>query len=170
MAERTCAACDCKLDSDPIKVSIGGKAVEVCCEDCAQKLRESQVSVAAAVPRKGTLAAFVLTALGALLFAHASVVRAAPLPDVPPRQAVYYGDLDLTQTAGIESLYGRLNRAARKVCSSYVLSVGKQAELRHAACIRKAVSEAVSDIGNPRLTERHLAQRHGKTWRLQAGR
>ena len=51
MTERTCAACDCKLDSDPIKVKIGGKTVEVCCDDCAQKLRESQASVAEPTPR-----------------------------------------------------------------------------------------------------------------------
>lgn len=44
MAEKTCAACDCKLDGDAIKVKIGGKTVEVCCEDCAQKLREAHAS------------------------------------------------------------------------------------------------------------------------------
>jgi ribosome-binding protein aMBF1 (putative translation factor) len=44
MAEKTCAACDCKLDGDPIKVEIGGKTVEVCCEDCAQKLKEADAS------------------------------------------------------------------------------------------------------------------------------
>ncbi|HKU95458.1 MAG TPA: TRASH domain-containing protein [Vineibacter sp.] len=46
MAERTCAACDCKLEGDPITVSIGGKAVEVCCDDCARKLKEAHVSAA----------------------------------------------------------------------------------------------------------------------------
>ncbi len=38
MAERTCAACDSKLDADRIEVKIGGRTVEVCCTDCAQKL------------------------------------------------------------------------------------------------------------------------------------
>lgn len=47
MAERTCAACDCKLDTDVIQVKIGGKTVEVCCEDCAQKLREADASTTA---------------------------------------------------------------------------------------------------------------------------
>jgi hypothetical protein len=42
MAEKTCAACDCKLDESAIKVKIGARTVEVCCEECAQKLRESQ--------------------------------------------------------------------------------------------------------------------------------
>jgi hypothetical protein len=44
MAEQTCAACDCKLESNSIKVKIGGKTVEVCCDDCAQRLREAHTS------------------------------------------------------------------------------------------------------------------------------
>jgi len=44
MAERTCAACDFKLDENAIEVKIGGKTVEVCCEECAQKLREANSS------------------------------------------------------------------------------------------------------------------------------
>ena len=41
MNEKTCAACDCPLDADAIKVKIGTRVVEVCCEECAQKLREA---------------------------------------------------------------------------------------------------------------------------------
>jgi hypothetical protein len=41
MSERTCAACDCELDASAIAVTIGGQIVEVCCEECAQKLREA---------------------------------------------------------------------------------------------------------------------------------
>ena len=44
MAAKTCAACDCKLDAEAIEVTIGGKTVEVCCEECADKLREAQAS------------------------------------------------------------------------------------------------------------------------------
>jgi len=51
MTEKTCAACDAELDADPIKVEIGGQAVEVCCEDCARKLKEARAFPAA--PRKG---------------------------------------------------------------------------------------------------------------------
>ena len=47
MAERTCAACDYKLDDSAIKVTIGGKTVEVCCEECAEKLREAHSAAAA---------------------------------------------------------------------------------------------------------------------------
>jgi hypothetical protein len=41
MTESTCAACDCQLDESAFEVTIGGRSVEVCCEDCARKLRES---------------------------------------------------------------------------------------------------------------------------------
>ena len=48
MTERTCAACDYKLDDNAIKVTIGGKTVEVCCDECADKLKEAKVSAAVA--------------------------------------------------------------------------------------------------------------------------
>jgi len=41
MAKKTCAACDCELDVNSIKVKIDGKPVEVCCDECAQKLNEA---------------------------------------------------------------------------------------------------------------------------------
>ena len=42
MTKKTCAVCDYPLDpKSTIKVKIGGKAVEVCCEECATKLREA---------------------------------------------------------------------------------------------------------------------------------
>jgi hypothetical protein len=45
--EKTCAACDCKLDSNSIKVKLRAKVVEVCCTECAEKLKEAQDSAAA---------------------------------------------------------------------------------------------------------------------------
>lgn len=48
MAEKTCAACDYPLDGSAIQVKIGGKVVDVCCEECAQKLREAHASAIAA--------------------------------------------------------------------------------------------------------------------------
>ena len=48
MSSNTCAACDYPLDKDAIKVTVGGKTVEVCCQECADKLKESVRSAAAA--------------------------------------------------------------------------------------------------------------------------
>jgi hypothetical protein len=44
MSDETCAACDCELDANRIEVKVGGKTVEVCCDECAEKLNEAQVS------------------------------------------------------------------------------------------------------------------------------
>jgi hypothetical protein len=41
MTEKTCAACDCRLDENAIKVKIGTRVVEVCCDECARKLGEA---------------------------------------------------------------------------------------------------------------------------------
>lgn len=50
MAENTCAACDCALDAGAIEVTVGGRTVEVCCDECAAKLAEAH---AGAASRKG---------------------------------------------------------------------------------------------------------------------
>ena len=41
MAAKTCAACDYPLDENTIKMRVDGKIVEVCCDECAQKLSEA---------------------------------------------------------------------------------------------------------------------------------
>ena len=42
MTKQTGAVCDYELDENAIKVTVGGRTVEVCCEECAQKLREAE--------------------------------------------------------------------------------------------------------------------------------
>jgi ribosome-binding protein aMBF1 (putative translation factor) len=49
MTENTCAACDCELDGNSIKVTVGGREVEVCCDDCARAVGEAQASAASAL-------------------------------------------------------------------------------------------------------------------------
>jgi hypothetical protein len=46
MTKKTCAACDGELDANAIKVTVGGKVIEVCCDECAQKLNEAHASAA----------------------------------------------------------------------------------------------------------------------------
>ncbi|MBW9086292.1 hypothetical protein JNB91_00425 [Rhizobium wenxiniae] len=47
MKDNTCAVCDCELDDTRIAVKIGGKTVEVCCEECATVLREAEAAARA---------------------------------------------------------------------------------------------------------------------------
>ena len=51
MKANTCAACDYELDANAIKVTVGGKTVEVCCEECAQKLKDAHASASASPSR-----------------------------------------------------------------------------------------------------------------------
>lgn len=44
MSKKTCAVCDCELDGTAIAVTIGGKTVEVCCEECAETLRQAEAA------------------------------------------------------------------------------------------------------------------------------
>ena len=46
MAQKTCAACDYPLDENAIAVTIGGKTVDVCCDECAQKLKDAHAATA----------------------------------------------------------------------------------------------------------------------------
>jgi hypothetical protein len=50
MTAKTCAACDCELDANSIKVKVGGNTVEVCCEECAQALKEADASTSGKKP------------------------------------------------------------------------------------------------------------------------
>ena len=47
MQAKTCAACDYELDANAIQVTIGGATVEVCCQECADQLREADAARAA---------------------------------------------------------------------------------------------------------------------------
>lgn len=42
MPAKTCAACDAALDLSAISVTVGGKAVEVCCDECGEKLKDGK--------------------------------------------------------------------------------------------------------------------------------
>ena len=52
MTTKTCAACDCELDSNAIQVKIGRNTVEVCCESCARALKEADASASGQATRK----------------------------------------------------------------------------------------------------------------------
>lgn len=44
----TCADCDCELGPEAINVKLGGKTVEVCCEECAAALKEADAAATTA--------------------------------------------------------------------------------------------------------------------------
>jgi UrcA family protein len=92
-----------------------------------------------------------------------SVVSTA-LAAAPARTAtVSYADLDLDTEAGVEALYRRLLGAAHAACNPLDRR-GAVGEAEFQVCKAEALTRAVADIGNPRLT----ARLHG--WKGAAAR
>jgi UrcA family protein len=73
---------------------------------------------------------------------------------------VSYGDLDLRDPKGIDSLYQRISSAAREVCGeASVRELQAQAAVR--ACEHRAVAQAIARVGHPALTSLHHGRRGG---------
>lgn len=72
---------------------------------------------------------------------------------------VSYSDLDLTKQAGIETLYSRINWAARAACGptslhKYDTFLSPRKAWRE--CVDRAIANAVAEIDEPRLTALHV--------------
>ena len=69
------------------------------------------------------------------------------------RQAVVrYGDLDLSNPQGAAKLYSRIAAAAREVCDAFdVDNHNLEGRADAEACVRKAMSGAVTDVSRPEL-------------------
>jgi UrcA family protein len=83
-------------------------------------------------------------------------IRSAGDPDVRST-VVRYGELNLQSDKAIVILYKRIAAAADYVCSAYVNRSNLSVTAKWSECHSSAVSRAVSDIGQPRLTQ-YLAQ------------
>lgn len=69
---------------------------------------------------------------------------------------VNYSDLDLTQSADTQRLYARLKYASQKVCASYDSRELRMQSLRE-ACLDQALSAAVEQVNDAKLTSLHAA-------------
>jgi UrcA family protein len=65
---------------------------------------------------------------------------------------VRYHDLDLSSSAGIRTLYGRIQNAAWRVCLQVVPSWNG---IENTKCRQTAVDEAVAKVNKPALTAMH---------------
>jgi UrcA family protein len=75
---------------------------------------------------------------------------------------VRYDDLNLSNDAGVASLYARLRHAASQVCES-----SPSRDLVDQSCVAKALDGAVAEVDNGRLTALH--QRHAGEAHYAAG-
>jgi UrcA family protein len=88
-------------------------------------------------------------------FAWTSTFAASP--DETSSITVSYAELDLSQAAGAQILYNRIQQAAFEVCSGFT---GPFSVIRTKAspCYKNAVSNAVAQINSPRLSALHRAR------------
>ncbi len=70
-------------------------------------------------------------------------------------------DINLEQKEGVETLYVRLKKAARKICGDkYTHVTGSRTDAfkikrQHKKCMSEALASAVNKINNPNLTALH---------------
>lgn len=85
----------------------------------------------------------------------ASVASFAATPGVDaPSVSVRYDDLNLSTTAGVDTLYRRISAAARDVCPD-IYSRDTHTVLAAQRCQAAAISRAVSQVNNPSLAMLH---------------
>jgi UrcA family protein len=80
----------------------------------------------------------------------------AAVPDLQGTSLkVKFGDLNLANSGGVETLYKRIERAARRVCDidSEQSDPSRQSHWRY--CYKTAVANAVQDVNNQNLTAMH---------------
>lgn len=100
-------------------------------------------------------AALVALSLSASQFAAAS-------DTVTQSVTVSYADLNLSNTAGAKTLYSRISKAARKVCSISGESPYAFLDYDKRRCIRSAIDQAVTKVDSPVLLAMHQAS---NTWK-----
>ena len=67
---------------------------------------------------------------------------------------VRYADLDLSSPKDAHTLFDRLHRAARSVCTNIGVQDGDLAALsQYYRCVRQAMANAVANVSSERLTE-----------------
>ena len=101
---------------------------------------------------KNLVATFVVLSLGAPALVLANSSSHLEIDTV----TVSYADLNLENEAGVQALYGRLQRASNKVCSAASVQIaGLIQQLQVDQCYRETLAEAVESIDNSNLTRVH---------------
>ena len=74
---------------------------------------------------------------------------AQPSSEKPPRTVVHFSDLDLTRAEGARVLLGRLQHAARAVCSSAADAKDLKRISLYESCLKESMDRAVADVHAP---------------------
>ena len=71
---------------------------------------------------------------------------------------VTYHDLNLANSEGLDSLYRRVESAARKVCGVENFRVSLNIARKNRDCVSSSINAAIGQIGDTRLTALHRAK------------
>jgi UrcA family protein len=94
------------------------------------------------------LGALAVLCMGAAMPSAFANVQTDPADSI----TVKYADLDLSKPAGAETLYLRIKRAARMVCSHNVESWDARRLTHERECVDDAIANAVKHVNKPTLT------------------
>ena len=117
----------------------------------------SNIKTGSRAPRAVSLAVVLACVFGA---------SSAFADDQVRTETVKFQDLNVGSTAGVETLYGRIHAAAKRVCSES----DRMQQQRASACAKKAEAQAVENLNLPLLTAYHRAKTGGGTQPLSANR
>lgn len=100
------------------------------------------------------------TALAALTFGLTAGQAVADPTDNPPTVTISFSDLDLSKPAGAETLYQRIQAAARIVCHRSKKDA-RDLRIRRASrtCYKDAIDDALKQVNNSNLFEVDVAAR-----------
>jgi UrcA family protein len=95
----------------------------------------------------------------AVLMGGASLVAQADEPvRTEPNLTVKYRDLDLTKAQSVATLYQRIERSARLVCTDSSSPYDASNVETFQRCYRAAIQQAVASVNQPQLTALHRAK------------
>jgi UrcA family protein len=100
-----------------------------------------------------TLCAFAL--LVTLSYSVPGIAQSPKAVAATPSSIVRYEDLDLSDAAGIHTLYGRIQHAAWLVCGQIVPAQNGPSGIENVHCRQTLVDAAVAEVNRPALTALH---------------
>jgi UrcA family protein len=104
--------------------------------------------------------ALLSAALVVFAFGFVVVARAGTVDAPVQRRLVSYADLNLEHPSDAAKLYGRIERAADRVCHSEIGPFA-QAQSVMRRCVTVSVANAVASVSNPNLTALYAARKGG---------
>lgn len=98
----------------------------------------------------------ITTALAAAAFAATGL--SAAFAEQPGAFTFSVQRASLESAASIEAAYDRLNREAARYCAEFQLNTRAETE----ACVAEVVEAVVRQVGQPRLSQHHIAMRQNE--------